>query len=51
MNSVMGQSQIESIKTIINLILSENNSKLDSIKTYNIKKCNEWCLKHNITVV
>lgn len=46
MNSVLGQSQIETIKSIINLNLSENISKLESIKSYNIKKCNEWCQKY-----
>lgn len=47
-NSILGQSQIESIKNIIHLILSENISKLESIQQYNHKKCIEWCQKNNI---
>lgn len=47
-NSILGQSQIESIKNIIHLLLSENICKLESIKLYNVKKCKEWCEKHNI---
>ncbi len=47
-NSILGQTQIESIKNIIHLILSDNISKLDSIKQYNHKKCLEWCQKNNI---
>lgn len=50
-NSILGQIQIESIKNIIHLILSDNISKLDSIKLYNHKKCIEWCQKNNIKSV
>ncbi len=49
-NSILGQTQIESIKNIIHLILSENMSKLESIQQYNHKKCVEWCQKNNITI-
>lgn len=47
-NSILCQPQIESIKNIIHLILSENISKLESIKQFNHKKCIEWCQKYNI---
>jgi FtsJ-like methyltransferase len=49
-NSILGQTQIESIKNIIHLILSDNMSKLESIKQYNHKKCIEWCQKNNINL-
>jgi hypothetical protein len=49
-NSIFGQSQVESIKNIIQLILSENISKLESIKQFNHKKCIEWCQKNNINL-
>lgn len=47
-NAIFGQYQIETIKSTLNISLSENIIKLDSLKTMHIKKCVEWCQKHNI---
>jgi hypothetical protein len=48
-NAVIGQQQMETISTTINLILNKNNSdKLETMKRHNIMKCMSWCDKHCI---
>lgn len=54
-NAIVGQQQIENIISTIHLInnsLSNNshnkNEKLENIKSNNIQKCIQWCLKYKI---
>ncbi len=46
-NAVIGQQQIESIVNTLNLIHHKNRAdKLDQLKSNNINKCINWCIKH-----
>jgi len=48
-NAIIGQQQMETIGTTINIILNRSNSdKLESMKRHNIAKCMSWCDKHCI---
>jgi 23S rRNA U2552 (ribose-2'-O)-methylase RlmE/FtsJ len=48
-NAIIGQQQMETISTTINLILNRSHSdKLESMKRHNIMKCISWCDKHCI---
>jgi 23S rRNA U2552 (ribose-2'-O)-methylase RlmE/FtsJ len=48
-NAIIGQQQMETINTTINLVLNRSNyDKLESMKRYNIIKCISWCDKHCI---
>jgi 23S rRNA U2552 (ribose-2'-O)-methylase RlmE/FtsJ len=48
-NAIIGQQQMETINTTINLILNRSHSdKLESMKRHNIMKCISWCDKHCI---
>ncbi len=46
-NSIIGQQQIESINNTLTLINHKNkNEKLDQLKSNNINKCCNWCIKY-----
>ena len=46
-NAIIGQQQIESIVSTLNLINHKNkNDKLEQLKNNNILKCNNWCVKN-----
>ena len=48
-NAIIGQQQMETISTTINLILNKSNSdKMETMKRHNIMKCMSWCDKHYI---
>jgi 23S rRNA U2552 (ribose-2'-O)-methylase RlmE/FtsJ len=48
-NAIIGQQQMETISTTINLILNKFHAeKLESMKRQNIAKCICWCDKHGV---
>ena len=47
-NAILGQYQIENIKSTMHLIDKHTPEKLESIKKSNIQKCMSWCSKQNI---
>jgi 23S rRNA U2552 (ribose-2'-O)-methylase RlmE/FtsJ len=48
-NAIIGQQQMETINTTINLILNRSNhDKLEALKRHNLMKCISWCDKHCI---
>lgn len=48
-NAIIGQQQMETINSTINLILNRSHAdKLESMKRQNIMKCISWCDKHCI---
>lgn len=49
-NSIFGQQQLENMYYTVNLI--QKKTKYDKIETIirsNIQKCQNWCIKHNVT--
>jgi hypothetical protein len=48
-NAMIGQQQMETINSTINLILSKGHpEKLEFMKRIHISKCMSWCDKHGI---
>jgi hypothetical protein len=48
-NAILGQQQIENInKTIYYIKHSSNKEKMYADKMVNVKKCLNWCMKHDI---
>lgn len=48
-NAILGQQQIENInKTIYYIKHSSNKEKMYADKMINVKKCVNWCMKHDI---
>lgn len=47
-NAILGQQQIENIRTTINHIVNKNHGKLETLKKYNINKCIFWCEKNKL---
>ncbi len=48
-NAIIGQQQMETIHSTINLILNKCHAeKLEVMKRHNISKCMSWCDKHYI---
>ena len=48
MNSILGQYQIDNIRSTISLIIQSNKEKIENQKKINIQKCLNWCMKNNI---
>jgi 23S rRNA U2552 (ribose-2'-O)-methylase RlmE/FtsJ len=46
-NAILGQQQIENIRTTLNLIDNNKYDKLELIKKTNIQKCIQWCQNYN----
>jgi 23S rRNA U2552 (ribose-2'-O)-methylase RlmE/FtsJ len=48
-NAIIGQQQMETINSTINLILNKCHAeKLEMMKRFNLVKCMSWCDKHGI---
>ena len=49
-NSIFGQQQVENIHYTLSLIDNKHNrdDKLNSLLRQNVKKCTDWCVKHNV---
>jgi len=47
-NAVLGQQQIESICTTLNLIDNNKYDRLENMKKNNTQKCINWCQKHHL---
>ena len=47
-NSILGQQQIETIASTLNLIEQLNTNYSSLLKEKNIQKCIHWCQKNNI---
>jgi 23S rRNA U2552 (ribose-2'-O)-methylase RlmE/FtsJ len=47
-NAVIGQQQIESISTTLNLIDNNKYDRLTAMKKNNIQKCISWCTNHQL---
>lgn len=48
-NSIIGQSQIEHIQSILNFILDKNKKvNIENIKKSHITKCIKWCKKNSL---
>ena len=50
-NAILAQPQVDTIKTTIALIHTQNIPKLENMKQIHIKKCQEWCIKHSTPYV
>ena len=47
-NMIIGQQQLESLNSILNLLKNKNNDRTDIIKKTNIQKSVSWCEKYRI---
>ena len=47
-NSILGQQQIATISSTLKFIEEKDYEIIKKCKKKNMKKCIEWCLKHNI---
>ena len=47
-NAILGQQQIESITSTLNLIDNNKHDRLESMKKNNIQKCIGWCQKYKL---
>lgn len=48
-NSIFGQKQMQNIQCTMSLIEHKNKyEKIEMLMKINIKKCIEWCIRHNI---
>ena len=45
-NAILGQQQIETISTTLNLIDNNKYDRLENLKKNNIQKCIMWCQKY-----
>ena len=50
-NSIFGQQQVENIHYTLSLIDNKHNrdDKINALLRQNVKKCTDWCVKHNIS--
>lgn len=49
-NSIFGQQQVENIHYTLSLIDNKHNrdDKINALLRQNVKKCTDWCIKHNV---
>ena len=46
-NAIIGQQQIETINTTLNLVRnSSRTEKIESLRKININRCIQWCIKN-----
>ena len=48
-NAIIGQQQMETINSTINMIINKGHlEKMESMKRHNMMRCISWCDKHGI---